>query len=200
MDNLGNVTSGQDAALVILAFLQADCNVINPEYRKELSILGQEIIHARDINCNGLKKDPLDDGDLETDGHLPSCVSPSLHGIQPSVDLQRPGNHADVAALQRVAEELRDIAARLEHSVVAHATQNLSRNISNSPSEEWKAHLSWEVDRVMRQGMNLNDIPQERVIVALTLTLVKGVCERAPRLLRNLFDMALQYISPVKAR
>lgn len=45
------------------------------------------------------------------------------------------GNRAEAAALQQVAEELREIAAQLEHNVVARATQNLSRNMSSSPSD-----------------------------------------------------------------
>ena len=53
---------------------------------------------------------------------------------------------------------------------------------------------------MMRQGVGLEHLPQERVFVALTLTLVRGVCEQAPRLLRNLFHTALQYISPTRAR
>lgn len=65
--------------------------------------------------------------------------------------------------------------------------------------QEWEDHLSLEVDRVMRQGVSLKDLAQEQVMVALTLTLVKGVCEQAPRLLRNLFNTALQYISHARA-
>lgn len=197
--NIGNVTSGPDAALVMLAFLQADVKVTNSEYRRELSTLGQELHFIRDINCNGLRTSQ-DRGELETDGHQASCFSAPLRDIQPVADLYWPGNGADVAAVQRVAQELRDIAAHLEHSVVARATQSLSNNISNSPSDTWKAHLSQEVDRVMRQGVNLNDIPQERVMVALTFTLVRGVCETTPRVLRKLFDMALQYIRAGGAR
>lgn len=45
------------------------------------------------------------------------------------------GEHGEAAALQQVAEGLREIAAQLEHNVVAQATQNLRRNISTSPSE-----------------------------------------------------------------
>lgn len=89
MDALGDLDSGQNAALVILAFLQADCR--NAEYRKELLSLGQEINTAWDINWNGFREDPVDDGDLETDGHLSSCVRASRDDIQPSVELQRPG-------------------------------------------------------------------------------------------------------------
>ena len=45
------------------------------------------------------------------------------------------GGHGDAGALRAVAEELREIAAQIEHNVVARATQNLSRNIRISPSE-----------------------------------------------------------------
>lgn len=45
------------------------------------------------------------------------------------------GNHADAAALQQVAQELREIADQFERCVVAQATRNLSRNILTSPSE-----------------------------------------------------------------
>lgn len=61
----------------------------------------------------------------------------------------------------------------------------------------WKDHLRQEVEKLLRQGVILEQLPQERVIVALTLTLVKGVCEQAPRLLRNIFYTALHYISSV---
>ncbi|TMS05232.1 hypothetical protein E3U43_004482 [Larimichthys crocea] len=135
-------------------------------------------------------------GCLETDGHLSSSITAALHDIQPSVELRPQGNHAGAAAIQQVAEGLRDIAAQLEHDVVARATQNLSRNLSNSPSAQWGEHIIQEVNRVMRQGVvGLQHVPQEQVIVALTLTLVKGVCEQAPRLLRILFNVALQCIS-----
>ncbi|XP_070764136.1 BH3 interacting domain death agonist isoform X2 [Enoplosus armatus] len=196
MDVLGNLTSGQNA-LVMLAFLQADCR--GSEYEKELLSLGQEINPNRDMNCNGLRKEALDDGDLETDGHLSISIPGLIDDIQPSVGLQRPRNHAEPAVVQQIAEELREIADHFEHNVVAQATQNLSRNISHSPPD-WKDHLTQEVDRVMRQGVGLENLPQERAMVALTLTLVKGVCEQAPRLLRNLFRTALQFISPARAR
>uniref|UniRef100_UPI0037E7246C BH3 interacting domain death agonist isoform X2 n=1 Tax=Semicossyphus pulcher TaxID=241346 RepID=UPI0037E7246C len=179
MDNLGNVSGGQNAALVILTFLEADYR--SPEYGKELLSLGQEIHLTRDINANGSWKDTLDDGHLETDGHMSSCIKASL------------GNW-DHAGVRQVAEELREIAAQLEHNVVAQATQNLGRKISNSPLHQWKDHLTREVERVMRQGVGLEHLAQERVIMALTLTLVKGVCEQAPKLLRTLFNIALQHI------
>ncbi|XP_019959193.2 BH3 interacting domain death agonist isoform X2 [Paralichthys olivaceus] len=198
MDNLCmDVTGGSSVALVILAFLQADCR--DSEFRKELHSLGNEFKLTRDINCNAPSIDQLEDGDLETDGHLPGGVSVSLQDIQPSVELQWPRNDEAVANIQQVAEGLREIAAQLEESVLAQATSNLRRNISDSPSE-WKNHLTLEVDRIMRHGIGLEHLPQERVFMALTLTLVKGVCEQAPQLLRSLFYAALQYITPARAR
>ena len=66
--------------------------------------------------------------------------------------------------------------------------------------QQWKTHLTLEVQQIMRQGTFLEHLPQERVIMALTLTLVKGVCEQAPQLLRSLFNAALQFISPARTR
>ncbi|XP_034390501.1 BH3 interacting domain death agonist [Cyclopterus lumpus] len=195
MEDLGNLSTGQNGALVILAFLQADCRT--SEYGKELLSLGEDFNLTRDVHSSGFRRDVLEDGDLETDGHVSSCITPAFRDIQPSVELQWPRNHAEAADLQQIAEGLREIADQLEHNVVAEATRNLSRNISTSPSEQWKDHLTCEVDRVMRRGVGLEHLPQERVIVALTLTLVKGVCEQTPRLLRNLFDAVLRYFNPV---
>lgn len=89
MDVLRNPSSGQNTALVIWAFLQADCR--SAEYRNEIFSLGQDINLTRDINWNGLREDPPDDGALETDGHLSCCIRASWDDIQPSADLQRPG-------------------------------------------------------------------------------------------------------------
>lgn len=68
--------------------------------------------------------------------------------------------------------------------------------------QRWKHHLALEVEWVKKQGLGpvLDYLPQEKVIMALTLTLVKGVCERAPLLLRNLFSAAVQFINPTVAR
>ncbi|XP_056272815.1 BH3 interacting domain death agonist [Pseudoliparis swirei] len=195
MDDLGNLSCGQNAALVILAFLQTDCRT--SPYGEELLSLGKDFNLTRDVHSTG---DLLEDGDLETDGHVTSCITAALSDIQPSVELQWPRNHAEAADLQQIAEGLREIADQLEHRVVAEATRNLSRNISASPSEEWKDHLTWEVDRVMKRGVGLEHLPQERVIAALTLTLVKGVCEQTPRLLRTLFNAVLRYFNPETAR
>ncbi|CAK6960168.1 BH3 interacting domain death agonist [Scomber scombrus] len=184
MDDSWKSAIGQNAPLVIISFLQTDSTIVN--YDKELSSLGTQI--SRDINCNGLMMDTDDDGGLETDGHVSSCIAMSFGDIQPSVLLQ------ELAAIQEVAAGLREIAAQFQHNVVAQATQNLSNNVLSSTIHYWKKHLSQEVDMALRQGVCLRDLPQEQIIVALSLTLVKGVCQQAPHLLRNLFDVALDYI------
>ncbi|XP_071361495.1 BH3 interacting domain death agonist [Trachinotus anak] len=198
MDDLLNMSGGQNTALVILAFLQADCS--NVEYSKELLALGTGLNLTRDINCNGPRIETLDDGDLETDGHPISSVSSSFSDIHPVVDLQWPRNHEAAAVPQQVAEELRVIADQLERSVVAQATRNLRGNISSSLCEQWNNYLSREVEWVMRHITIPQHLPQEQVIMALTLTLVKGVCQQAPRFLKNLFNTALQYIILRSAR
>ncbi|XP_068169218.1 BH3 interacting domain death agonist isoform X2 [Antennarius striatus] len=181
-----NLAGGQNSAMVMLAFLQADCR--NPECRKELFSLSQEM---NDISLVE---------DIEMDGFLSSSIADGIRDIQPSIGLHRPGDHVDAAAIHQVAEELRGIAAQIELNIVARATENLSRNIQTSPLNEWKNYISSEVDRVMRQGVYLNDLPQERVIMALTFTLVKGVCEQNPLHLRHLFNSALQYITQGRPR
>lgn len=190
MEDFGSVNGGQNAALIILTFLQADCR--DPEYVKELRSLRQEVDRNRDINANNPWGDAVEDGSLQTDGHLSLFLRGQMADIEPSVELQRAGQQ-DNEAIQRVAGELREIAAQLEHDVVARATQNLSRKMLDSPVKQWKDLLSQEVERVMHQGVGLEDLPQERVIMVLTLTLVKELCVRAPRLMRSLYSIALQH-------
>ncbi|XP_062246393.1 uncharacterized protein LOC133955531 isoform X2 [Platichthys flesus] len=143
MDNLGmDVTGDSRAALVILAFLQADCQ--GAELQKELHSLSNEFHLTRDINCNGPRINTAEVGSVETDGYLePECllqtdcreidiVPVDLHDIQPVAELQ--GQYA-AANIQQVAEEIREIAAQLQESVMAQATNNLMRNRSDSQSE-----------------------------------------------------------------
>lgn len=67
-------------------------------------------------------------------------------------------------------------------------------------SQNWKDYLSSEVDRALSQGVIPIELAQEKVMLALTLTLVKGVCELVPSLTRSLFDTMLQYISHRRPR
>uniref|UniRef100_A0A1A7W6V0 BH3-interacting domain death agonist n=2 Tax=Iconisemion striatum TaxID=60296 RepID=A0A1A7W6V0_9TELE len=200
MDNSGNLANSQDAALVIVAFLQADCR--DQFYRKELISLCNELAVEWDINRNEHKINTQDYGELETDGHLPGSIRLSIDDIQPQVDLQPlvAGHVGEVIDFQAVAEGLREIAAQFEHNVVTQATQNLSRKISRSPSEHWKDHLTDEVNQLMKRGVFLEHLHQERVIMALTLTLMKGICVQTPQLLRILFTTVHQFVSYAGSR
>lgn len=51
----------------------------------------------------------------------------------------------------------------------------------------------------MKQGVILKDVAQEQIMMALTLTLVKKVCEQTPQVLRKLFNTAVQFISHKRA-
>lgn len=181
------MSRGQHAVL-FWTFLQADSGECPKEYHKELRSLGRDV-NGNETRIYGSDCEEDTDGDLETDGHLCTSISTALEGIEPSVDLLGPEN------LQQIAAEIREIAAQLELNVVAQATQNLSRNITRSPRERWKQYLHQEVGNILAHGVGLDNLQQERVIAALTFTLVKGVCQQAPSLLRSLFNTALQYLS-----
>ncbi|XP_056138515.1 BH3 interacting domain death agonist [Lampris incognitus] len=185
--------------LVLLSFLhQADCGA---DLRREVDSLGKELNFTRgDAPCI----DPaVGDGELQTDGHTPSSIKMLSGGFQPQFEQQqRPINPNEAQALQAVTAELRAIADQLEERVVTQASRNLARNLSNAPVFWWIAHLTLEVEWVLKQGLfcGLENLPQEQVIMALTLSLVKGVCDKAPQLLRNLFNTALQYINSTVSR
>ncbi|KAM9377402.1 BH3 interacting domain death agonist isoform 2-T4 [Pholidichthys leucotaenia] len=193
MDDLRDLTCGKNAALVIFAFLQADCQ--SSDFNTALLSLGKEFNLTRDINCDEKTTDSQD-RDVECDGYLPTSITGSLADLQPLVDLQWPRDRAEAADIQEVARELREIAQHFEENIVNQATRNLRRNLSNSTSD-FKDHLAREVERVMREGVGLEHSPEERVFMALTLTLVKGVCTHAPGLLRSLFTSALECITSV---
>ncbi|XP_053741026.1 BH3 interacting domain death agonist [Synchiropus splendidus] len=185
MDRPLYVVDGQNLPLVLLEFLQGGCK--SADYNVALATLKRNL----SINCNQMLND---DGDIECDGHMShDSIALDLADIRPDVNLNV--NHAQAAVVQQVAADLRQIAARFEHDIIAQATQNLQRNMKSSPYERWAEHLSREVESAIGRGVCLQDLPQERVIMAVSLTLVKGVCERAPHMLQSLFHVALQFIS-----
>lgn len=67
-------------------------------------------------------------------------------------------------------------------------------------SQNWKDKLSTGVEQALSQGVIPIELAQEKVMLALTLALVKGVCELVPSLTRSLFDTMLQYISHRRPR
>ncbi|XP_072770011.1 BH3 interacting domain death agonist [Nerophis lumbriciformis] len=188
MEGSPTLSSEQNAALVVLSFLHADCG--NDEFGQAVVSLGKELTNTW-ATCRD------DDGALEIDGHLPSnSIAAFIDDIEPLVELNWPGGHDEVAALQEVAARLRQISDQFQQHVVDQAARNLHRSIMSTPSDQWLDLLTVEVQRVMRQGVGLEQLPQEKVIMALSLTLVKQVCKHAPRLLGSLFRVALRCVSP----
>lgn len=86
MDNSGKLTSSQNAALVIAAFLEADCQ--DPDYSHEIRSICGDITADRDINRNEHQIDSHQDcEELESDGHLSESIRASLDDIHPHVEL-----------------------------------------------------------------------------------------------------------------
>lgn len=83
MDNLAD---SADAALVIVAFLQADSVYRDSIYSQEILSLRNDIPTSWNINLHR----HIDDG-IETDGHLSESVTLSLDDIQPVAELPRVG-------------------------------------------------------------------------------------------------------------
>ncbi|XP_046889595.1 BH3 interacting domain death agonist [Hypomesus transpacificus] len=178
--------------LVILTFLQQQ-GFDNEECQRELDSLSRDLKITPDINCNSPGNGSHDDGELQTDGHFSSSIRGLVDDIQPQAYLNRHGD--EVQGVRNVAADLILIAHQLEQRVVAKATENLTKKLQTSSVWFWKNHMAVEVDWVLSQGLYslLDHLPKERVIMALALTLVKGVCEKAPGLLRGLFSTALEY-------
>ncbi|KAJ0029644.1 hypothetical protein NQD34_004641 [Periophthalmus magnuspinnatus] len=189
MGDNGTLSRAQ-CSVLFWTFLQADCGECPQEYCKELLSLSKGFSGTEALLSDSLCGD-LDstDGDLETDGHLSSNIRIALEGIEVSPDVHGPEN------IRQIAAEIREIAAQFEQNVVAQATLNLTRKLMGSSMEHWKAYLHQEVHNMLVHGVGLDNLQQERVVAALTFTLVKGVCLQAPRLLRGLFDTTLQYLS-----
>uniref|UniRef100_A0A8C6KVT2 BH3-interacting domain death agonist n=1 Tax=Nothobranchius furzeri TaxID=105023 RepID=A0A8C6KVT2_NOTFU len=164
MDISGSLASSEDAARVIVAFLQADC--IDQLYRNELISLCNELAVEWAINRHEHQVNTPDHGELEADGHLPGRITLSIDDIQPQVDPQPLGKSPYA----------------LTNAAVVSASQH------------WKDHLADEVDQLMKRGVVLEHLHQERVIMALTLTLVKGICVQTPQLLRMLFTTVHQLV------
>lgn len=196
MDVLRDVSGGPPLHLLFLNFLsQTDCK--DAELQRQLVSLSGEMGVRVDFSSKSPRTiQASDDGDLETDGHIHSSLRGLVGDMRPQVQLEVPGNPAEAEAVRAVSAELRQIAEQFEHNVVTQATGSLYRKIKNTPMHMWRAHMTLEVEWIMRNSpaSGLEHLPQERVVVALTFTLVKRVCEQAPLLLRNLFHAALQYL------
>ncbi|XP_048112893.1 BH3 interacting domain death agonist isoform X1 [Alosa alosa] len=202
MDATGDANSLLGTSLVFLTFLQQKgCQ--NDDLERELSDLKRDLKHGQDINCNGIglvctdgslsgELHSGDDGELQTDGHSPTVhLQMFVLDQHPHVQAPPPVPVPD-QALRDIAQELIQIADQLENDVMAHATNRLLRSLQNSEKENWSKHLKQAVEQVhvsLRSGTSLGDLPQERVTLALSLSLIKAVCEHTPRFLRDLFHI-----------
>uniref|UniRef100_A0A3Q2XK57 BH3-interacting domain death agonist n=1 Tax=Hippocampus comes TaxID=109280 RepID=A0A3Q2XK57_HIPCM len=160
MDDLTKLASEQNATLVVLSFLQADCS--NVQYNKAVYSLGKELTETWRNSCED------NDGVIECDCNLPGTIEGSIADIEPLVEWSCPKKCpllTDCLVLQ-----------------------------------QWLELLKSEVHRAMMQGVGLDQLPRERVIMALSLTLVKQVCEHTPQLLRDLFNTAKHVHSRTQIR
>ncbi|XP_062403249.1 BH3 interacting domain death agonist isoform X2 [Sardina pilchardus] len=203
MDTTGDANSLVGPSLVFLTFLQQKgCK--NDDFERELTDLKRDLIHDQDINCNGVglvcadgslsrELHSGDDGELQTDGHSPTVhLQMFVRAYHPLVQAPPPPVPVPDPALRDIAQELIQIADQLENDVMARATNNLLRSLQNSEKWKWSSHLKQAVEHVhvsLRCGNSLGDLPQERVALALSLSLIKGVCEHTPRFLRDLFHI-----------
>ncbi|XP_010881582.2 BH3 interacting domain death agonist [Esox lucius] len=179
--------------LIFLTFLQQHSSN-NAELKRELNSLSHDLKRTQNIHFPGLGTNTHEEGELQTDGHYGSSRI-LLEEFVPQVELPLPMSRADEVAVRAVAAGLIEIADQLERRVVAQASENLTKKLMKYSVQLWRHHLALEVEWLKKQALGsvLDQLPQERVILALTLTLVRGVCERAPVLLRNLFNTALQF-------
>ncbi|MGH0123314.1 UNVERIFIED_CONTAM: hypothetical protein FKN15_067763 [Acipenser sinensis] len=187
------------------AMLESACSSVdqkcsNQEYKKELDTLENELNKKRPVISNysspwSNNQDCFsdgDDGELQTDGHFCSDIRNICSEMQPDVQ----GNAVDVGAARQIAANLIEIADQLNQSVVSRASDNLVRRMQTRISQDWTGLLSSEVERLMRQGIpGLQQFPQEKVMLTLTMVLVQNIGVHAPTLLRSFFSTAVQYIN-----
>lgn len=168
--------SSFNTSVVFLKFLQqSPC--LKQELRLELQKIEQEPNTELEY-----------DGDLETDGHsisinLPRDIEPAI----PAAVLAE-----EYLTVRMVAAELVEIADRFNDNRFSQAADDLAARMRNSTSSSqcWQSYLSEVVTRL------LQDIPgehSERMVMALTFSLLKAVCERAPSLLCSLLNTLVHY-------
>ncbi|XP_058243570.1 BH3 interacting domain death agonist [Hemibagrus wyckioides] len=176
--------------LLLLSFLQQSPS-LPCELQRELENLHCEL---RSAAHKGLKDDieyPEDhdfgiecDGELQTDGH---SFHRGLHDL-PQADLVLPV-HNEVLMVREVAAELIRMADEFNEIVVSQAAECLAKKLSNSSEEGWWNCLAQGVDGLLKE---MPGVHTERMVMALTFSLVKAVCERTPRLLRGLYNTMTQ--------
>ncbi|XP_053479066.1 BH3 interacting domain death agonist [Ictalurus furcatus] len=127
------------------------------------------------------------DGELQTDGHSVQRIV--LHDV-PQVELVLPVPVDEAHAVREVAAELVRMADELNHIIVSQAAERLTKTLSTSPQKCLWSCLSQGVDTLLK---DVPGVHSERMVMALTFSLARAVCERAPRLLRDLCNTMMQY-------
>ncbi|XP_017547623.1 BH3 interacting domain death agonist [Pygocentrus nattereri] len=190
-------------SLVFLTFLdQTPCQ--NKDLEKELHRLGYDLKLTTDSGGtkyahHGLVDLSIEcDGELETDGNIPTNPRDFLQGVLPEVHLALPVNPEEAQAVREVAAELIRIADELNLMIVSRAAEGLARKLNSTSSlESWHILLVQSVDNLLKE---VPGVHTEQVVMALTFSLVKAVCEHTPPLLRGLYNVVMQYISPARPR
>ncbi|MCI4379227.1 hypothetical protein PGIGA_G00225560 [Pangasianodon gigas] len=191
-----DVHSFSQTPLLFLTFLQQrPC--LNSELQRELENLHCEVKlsaalsglndHIAYPQYHGFDSDIECDGELQTDGH--SFHRGLLHDV-PQVDLVLPVPVEEANAVREVAAELIRMADEFNHSIVSQAAEHLTKKLCNSSPQFWWTCLSQGVDSILK---DMPGVHNERMVMALTFSLVKAVCERAPRLLRELWNTMMEY-------
>ncbi|KAM9480843.1 BH3 interacting domain death agonist isoform 2-T2 [Clarias gariepinus] len=182
--------------LLFMAFLQqGPC--LNSELQRELENLQYELKHCAPqsgltnhivyTQDHDVDSDIECDGELQTDGH--SFHRVLLHD-DPQVDLVLPVPVEEVHAVREVAAELIRMADEFNQTLVAQAAERLTKNLTNSSQKCWWSCLSCGVDCLLK---DMPAVQNERMVMALTFSLVRAVCGHAPRLLRDLCNTMRQY-------
>ncbi|XP_066541507.1 BH3 interacting domain death agonist [Hoplias malabaricus] len=207
MDHNDNIdVSWKHTSLVFLTFL-SETHSQNCAFQEELHKLGRDIklcagpdIYSGERNAY---HNPVDlslecDGELETDGHISFNPRSLIQDIQPQVQFEIPVNAEEAQAARVVAAELIRIADDLNQSLVSQAAERLRKNLVRQTSQQsWKTLLARSVEGLLRQ---VPGVHSQQVEMALTLSLVKAVCETAPPLLWGLYNALVQYFSQARPR
>ncbi|KAI5098205.1 wee1-like protein kinase 2 isoform 2 [Silurus meridionalis] len=165
--------------LLFLAFLQKS-SCLNSELQRELEKLCYAVkqVLDTDIEC---------DGELQTDGH--SFQTGLLQDV-PEIGIVLPVPAEEAEAVREVAQELIRMADEFNHLIVSQVAEHLTKKLSKSSQECWWNCLSQGVDRLLK---DVPGVHSEQMVMALTFTVVRAICDRAPRLLRDLCNTLMQY-------
>ncbi|XP_060779893.1 BH3 interacting domain death agonist [Neoarius graeffei] len=185
-----DVHSISQTPLLFLTFLQQrPCQ--NSELQRELDNLRCEVkLSAAPSGHIAYPQDHVFDSDVEHDGELQAdghSFHRGLHDVaEAELVLPVPAEEADV--VREVAAELVRIADEFNHAIVSQVAENLTNNLTNSSFEYWWSSLNHGVDCLL-DGSGMHT---EQMVMALTFSLARAVCERAPHLLRGLCNTMMQ--------